>query len=162
METADGEMQGCLTQWVVNGASDSDYPSEVYFESQDLDSAQVASLMVLIDSTAIASIPHEDYIPGWKSGVGNITYVVETANDSDYYFKSYWGLTAQDTLKEAATIQYFLDQALSIVNADEIWTSFNSRIPFSLYKGTSGSYISPTPVYVSKKQARKLRRGRWF
>lgn len=82
----------------------------------------------------INSIPTEDSIIEWKSGLDGITYVFEISTPTFYSFKSYWTPSIQDSnLIEAKQIQKFIDEINQILNLDVEYDKFFSTLKPGCY-----------------------------
>jgi hypothetical protein len=132
--THEGKQEGQITSWVRESVPNGEeQTNRLFFRSNYLDSLQVYSIFRLIDSIKIQEIPDEKQVQNWKQGVDGITYIIESFKASEYFFKSYWTPTAQDTLKEAIIVQKFVDRTLEIIGANVIWKQFAKDIPFECY-----------------------------
>ena len=111
----------------------------------------------IVEKKLIKNIPDEESIENWGQGFDGITYIFETSNTKDYFFKTYWTPTAQDSLKEALVVQKFVDRCLEITASKQIWSDFSSKIPFECY-------INGGPMVacraLTKKERRKLKKER--
>ena len=149
---------GRITSWTK------DYPpnkkrseSSVYYEYAALDSNQINSLLGLLDSMGIKEMPVQDSIIGWSTGCDGSIYTIETSNKTDYYFKTYWTPSAQDSIKEALSLIEFIDSVEIITYADSIWNSFKTRIPFACYNNDT---ILILCTGLTKREL-KARRKEW-
>ena len=157
-EDVNGEQFGKVTSWTKEYTPNDEEPTNrIFYEIKILDSVQTNKLISLIDSTRIKNIPDEDSIENWGQGFDGITYIFETTDSNEYFFKTYWTPTAQDALKEAIVVQNFVDGCLEITDSKEIWSDFASRIPFECYVN-GGPMI--TCRGLSKKERRKLKKER--
>ena len=149
---------GKITSWTKEYTPNGEEPTNrIFYENKLLDSVKVNKLISLIDSTQIKNIPDEDSIVSWRQGFDGITYIVETVSTTDYFFKTYWTPTAQDSLKEAIVVQNFVDKCLIITESKELWSDFASRIPFEC-NINGGPMI--TIRALTKKERRKLKKDR--
>ena len=157
-EESNGKTFGKVTSWTKEYTPNDEEPTNrIFYENKLLDSKQVDELISLIDSTQILNIPDEESIENWGQGFDGITYIFETSSTKDYFFKTYWTRTAQDSLKEALVVQKFVDRCLEITASKQIWSDFSSRIPFECY-------INGGPMVacraLTKKERRKLKKER--
>ena len=157
-EDSNGQAFGKITSWTKEYTPDDEKPTNrIFYENKLLGPDKVDKLIFLIDSTQIKNVPDEDSIENWGQGFDGITYIFETAGIKDYFFKTYWTPTAQDSLKEAIVVQNFVDSCLKITGSKEIWSDFASRIPFKCY-------INGGPIItcrgLTKKERRKLKKDR--
>lgn len=149
---------GKLTSWTEEYVPGDEEPTNrVFFEVKLLDSNKVNELISLVESSKITDIPSEDSIEGWGQGYDGITYITETADTKDYFFKTYWTPTAQDSLKEAFIVQSFVDRCQVLSESKEIWSDFVSRIPYECYRN-GGPRVSCK--IVTKREHRKYKKER--
>lgn len=152
-----GTSSGRITSWAKEYVPYDEKPTNrIYSESKLLDSNQVAELIQFIDSIGICEVPDQHEIEEWRSGFDGITYQIETADSTDYYFKTYWTPTAQDSLEEAILVQAFVDRTMEITNANEAWRIMSENIPYPQYQ--VGMFIVATGQ--TKKERRRSKRER--
>lgn len=157
-EGFDGRTFSKVTSWTKEHTPNDEEPTNrIFYENKLLNSSKTNKLIKLIDSTQIKNIPDEDSIESWGQGFDGITYIIETSNTKDYFFKSYWTPTDQDSLKEAVIVQRFIDRCLEISKSKEIWSDFASRIPYEYYIN-GGPMI--TCRGLTKKERKKLKKER--
>lgn len=157
-EDVDGRTLSKVTSWTKELTPNDEEPTNrIFYENKLLDSAKTNKLIKLIESTQIKNIPDEDSIESWGQGFHGITYIIETADSNEYFFKTYWTPTAQDSLKEAIVVQDFVDSCLGITDSKEIWSDFASRIPFECY--VYGEARIACKV-LTKKERRKHKKER--
>ncbi|GAB5526802.1 MAG: hypothetical protein Roseis2KO_46740 [Roseivirga sp.] len=133
-QDSNGDKFGKLTSWTKEFTPGKEEPTNrIFYKIKLLDSIKTIELIHLIDSTKIKEIPDEDSIQSWRQGFDGITYIVETANTKNYFFKTYWTPRAQDSLKEAIAVQSFVDRSLGVTDSNQIWSDFASRIPYECY-----------------------------
>lgn len=153
-----GEFHGKITTWTEEYTPAGEDPTNrIFIQSDILNSNQVSNIIQLIDSSNIKLIPDQDLIKNWGYGFDGITYIIELANKTEYYFKSYWTPVAQDTLKEAVIVQNFVDRILELSNANLIWEGFVDIIPYEYYIN-GGPFISFKRL--TKKEIRKFKKER--
>lgn len=157
-EDREGGKAGKLTSWTEEYTSNEEEPTNrIFYEYKLLDANEVNNLISLIDSSHIKNVPNEDSIENWGRGFDGITYIVETVDTSNYYFKTYWTPKAQGGLKEAKIVQEFINRCLAITESKEVWSDFSSRIPFECY-------INGGPMVVcrglTKRERRRLKKER--
>ena len=157
-EDIDGRTFGKVTSWTKEYTPNDEEPTNrIFYENKLLDSDKTNRLITLIDSTQIKNIPDEDSIESWGQGFDGITYIIETADSNEYFFKTYWTPTAQDSLKEAIVVQNFVERCLEITDSKEIWSDFVSRIPFECYIN-GGPMV--TCKILTKRDRRKYKKER--
>lgn len=149
---------GKITNWVKEEVPFEEEPTNrIHYNSFQLDSAIVLNLMDWIVTSLINEIPDEDSITGWEQGNDGIEYIIESADRDDYYFKTYWTPIAQDSLPEAIVVQRFVNNALELSNANDIWDDFSSTIPYECY--LEGGMIVVCNI-LTKREQRKYRKER--
>lgn len=157
-ENSNGNQFSKVTSWTKEYTPNDEEPTHrIFYEFKLLDSIKINKLITLIESTEIKNIPDEDAIKSWGQGFDGITYIIETADTKEYFFKTYWTPTAQNSLKEAIIVQNFVDKCMEVTNSKEIWSDFASRIPFECY--INGGPMISCKV-LTKREKRKLKRER--
>lgn len=92
----------------------------------------------LIISSVLETIPTGDAINGWGKNTSGFTYIAECIDAGEYSFKCYQSPGKQGTLKEAMTIQSFIDRLDQVLKLKKTYKSFSTSIPFWCYtKGTT-------------------------
>lgn len=156
-ESSNGLKYGKITSWTKEYAPNGEEPTNrVFYEYKFLDTEKINLLVALIDSSKIKKIPSDDLIENWNQGHDGITYIIETSYTENYFFKTYWTPTAQESIEVALIIQEFVDRFLVTTESQKVWSDFTSRIPFENY--TDGSTIACRPL--TNRERRKLKRER--
>lgn len=133
-EDIKGQRLGKITSWTEEfNQIEQKLTNQIFFKQENLDSSQVAKMWTITDSSKIKDIPDENFITEWEQGYDGITYIIETATKKDYFFKTYWTPSAQDSLKEAIIVQDFIDKILTYSNATKFWNNFSVTIPSEYY-----------------------------
>lgn len=135
-EDLNGETFGKITSWAKEYREFDDEPSnQIFYEYQLLSAKKVKRLITLIDSSQIRAIQDEDPLANWNwgQGVGRMTYVIETSNTGDEFFKTF--LTSEhDFSEEAVLFQKLVNGCLEISESKQEWADFTSRVPFTCFK----------------------------
>ncbi len=151
-EDVGGRTFSKITSWTKEYTPNGEEPlNRIFYEKKLLDFTITNKLIKLINSTQIKNIPDKDSIESWGQGFDGITYIIETADSNEYFFKAYWTPTALDSLREAIVVQNFVDRCLEISQSKEIWSDFASRIPYECY-------INGGPMVTCKILTRRERR----
>lgn len=157
--TNDKKYHGEITSWVKEYVSYSkeEQTNRIFFKVNQMDSVQVFNTIRLIDSTKIQNIPDESLIKNWQQGFDGITYNIETSDSLDYYFKTYWTPTSQDSVKEAVIVQTFVDRVITTSEVSNLWSRFAMEIPFECYVNNGPMC---TCKILTNDQKRKYKRER--
>lgn len=128
------QMSGTITSWTEErNPADQEKTGNIFYKTALLDSNRISNILKIIDSLSINEIPDSDLIEGLNSVSDVAVYIIETANKSDYFFKTYLSPTSKDSLKEIIIIQYFIDETSKLANASEYWDEFEIVIPYDCY-----------------------------
>ena len=134
--------------------------TSVFKRKFNFDSDITLSILNLIDSLKINSIPSDKFIPKWRQGFDGVTYIMEYKDSIQHSFKNYWTPTAQGNLEEALRIQNFVDNVYTIVNLEKLNAIFQKEIPFGSWtcNGVTISRVMTREQYKEyKKKKRKFR-----
>jgi hypothetical protein len=109
-----------------------------FFSSKlPIDQGIASDIYHLILSSSIAAIPAADEITGWSKNTEGFTYIAECIDSGKYSFKTYLSPGKQGSLKEALTIQSFIERLEQVLKLKKTYKSFSATIPFWCYtKGT--------------------------
>jgi hypothetical protein len=129
----------------------------IYINKVSLNTVVIDSINKLIQVLHIAQIPNETDIKGWSQGLDGITYCIESVTPKNYTFKSYWTPTAQENIKEAKIIQYFVDRIDTMTNLKQLLKDFTKHIPFESYY-TGGPSVASR--IMTKKERKRYKRER--
>lgn len=101
------------------------------------------TLVQLVDSLQITSLPSDKNIQGWQHGLDGIAYFTEFKNNSQYSFKNYWSPASQDSVSEAIKFQGFVESLNRILELEAHFMKFAEKIPFNawMYPGSSTAVI---------------------
>jgi len=84
---------------------------KIFSNRIQLDSSIARKIFYLLDTLNIVNIPTDDKIKGWQQGFDGTEYIIETLNERQYDFKTYWTPSIfADTLIEAKQIQTLVDK----------------------------------------------------
>ncbi len=151
-ESQSGTTTGTLITWADEYVQYDETPTNRTFTMVNLLNTDTAKLIrQLILSSDILNLPSDDSIKGWKQGADGITYIIESSTKNYYTFKTYWTPKAQASLQEAVQVQTFVDNLLSLVNAQATWNSFAKTIPYECF-------INGGPSVICKVLTRKERK----
>ena len=130
-----------ITSWTQEYDPEKEEMTGMYFYiSLNLDNFQISSILSLYDSLNIKEIPDDSFIRGWPMGFDGQTYIFETADQTDYFFRTYWSPSVTDTTQEAAIISNFIEEASRLANATKTWEEFIRLVPYKCY--SNGSVIA--------------------
>ncbi|KOS04885.1 hypothetical protein AM493_01630 [Flavobacterium akiainvivens] len=109
-------------------------------------------IISLTDGSGLESVPSQNKIKGWKDGFDGRTYIIETKNEGQYSFKTYWSPELQD-VPEAKIINQYTELVRTLCNYKKIAGHFEALIPFFAYT-IDGLTITarPTSEAVEKRQ----------
>lgn len=160
-KNAENKIEGKITNWAEEhkeyDSKNHETSNKIIYQVIVLESKTIADIISLIKSSQIKQIPDQGFIENWRQGFDGITYTIETANTTDYYFKTYWTPTAQDSLQEAIIIQDFVEKILDTTNASSLWKEFDMKIPFECYI-YGGPMIKCR--YLKRKEKRRLKKDK--
>ncbi len=84
---------------------------KVFSNKIQLDSFEARQIFEIVDTLNILNIPTDNKIKGWQKGFDGTEYIIETSNQRQYDFKTYWTPSMfADTLIEAKEIQTLVDK----------------------------------------------------
>ena len=157
-ETPNGKQLGKITSWTKEITPNGEEPTNrIYHQTSSLDSVQVVKFITLIKTSQISTIPDESYFYDWEPADDGDSYTIERADSIDYYFKTYGSPGDQDSIREAQIVQNFVDRALEITKASDVWNDFSETIPFEGFT-TSGS--TAIRLILSPKEQKRFKRER--
>jgi hypothetical protein len=115
---------------------------KIYFKKTPLTTATTQQIYELINNYKIIELPTDKQINGWHMGLDGITYMIETADKTNFSCKTYWTPTHdKDKLIEAKQLVDFLNKINSIEELNSIGKRFMARQPFSTWYNFIGSAI---------------------
>lgn len=147
---------GAIT-YFVNEVDDSRDDKRIFKKTYAIQISEVEKLFSLIDTTQITQIPSDKFIENWKHGFDGITYFLESKNESEYSFKSYWTPSSQN-IAEATKVQNFIDNFYKIINFKKYSEIFEKEIPFRSYSYNGGSLAIVTPMTQKEYKEYKKRK----
>lgn len=83
----------------------------------------------LIQQSDILKLASSDEIEGWLNGLDGISYIIEHAGPTEYWFKHYWTPSAQDSLPEALVVLDFVEALSDTLRLQESNISFRNSLP---------------------------------
>jgi hypothetical protein len=106
---AEGEISGDVTFLVQQYRRNK--VGKVYFKKIPLTTKTSKRVYLLINNYKITEIPTGKQTDGWEMGLDGITYNIETADKTNFTYKTYWTPKHyKDKLAEAKRLVDFLDE----------------------------------------------------
>ncbi|PKL79520.1 MAG: hypothetical protein CVV25_07600 [Ignavibacteriae bacterium HGW-Ignavibacteriae-4] len=134
-------VSGLITSWTQEYDQIKEERTENYFyKSYELDSNKSVQILKLIDSLKINGIPDIHFSGRFRSIADGTDYIIETANETEYNYRTYWTPAITDTTQESVIISNFIEEASRLANASENWDKFTKVIPYKCY--TNGGVIA--------------------
>ena len=128
--------------------------SQNYFTDHELSSDTARIIFDLFTREAIAQIPTDKEIAGWRYGVDGITYTIETNLSGQYSKKTYWTPSAFKEIKEAVVIDRFFSDIESILQLQAKWSSFSTALP----RGNTYRYGSMMLFTINQSPTEQLQK----
>lgn len=137
------EVSGSITSWTQEYDHIKEERTGNYFyKSHVLDSNRTRQILSLIDSLKIDNIPNIHFTGRFRSNADGTDYLIETANEAEYNYRTYWTPAVTDSTSESLIIKTFIDEASRLANASKNWDRFARVIPYKCY--TNGGVIACT------------------
>ena len=148
-----------VVYWAEERVPGDEPPTDRYYSGKQQLKAELAKeLYALVDSFGIASMPDQNEIDGWQSGLDGITYMVETVEKDAFIFKTYWTPSMQDeSVKEAIVFVNFVNAIEQTQDIKMLWLELEKRVPFECY---GGGILRSSCIGLTKRQRRKMKRER--
>ena len=144
-----------ITTWTSESVPENEkHTNRTLIYKKAISTDTVNTMMRLIQSSTILSLPTDNLIKGWKQGFDGITYIIEYSTKEQYSFKTYWTPQMQDTLREGKLVQSFVDSVFELADSKNIWRTFSKTIPYQCY--INGGNIA-CKVLTKKEQRRYAR-----
>ena len=83
----------------------------------------------LIYDSEVLDLKTDKEIKDWKQGADGITYIIEHSDKNNYWYKTYWTPSIQDSIPEAITINNFIANISNILDLRENYKRFRDQIP---------------------------------
>jgi hypothetical protein len=135
-------IQGALTNYIFWSKS----KEGPLFEKKIMDSGTAAAIYQIINNSDILDLPTDKMINKWSQGLDGITYIIEHANNKNYWYKTYWTPSAQDSLKEALIVSDFVKKISNILDLKGCYKKFENNVP---HKGCYNSGGISQKCYIS-------------
>ncbi|MFD0752000.1 hypothetical protein ACFQZS_17735 [Mucilaginibacter calamicampi] len=126
-----------------------------YYSKEDLTKQEVREILKYAQANNITDIPTDSVIKGWKPVLDGTVYEISTLDNGIYSEKSYWSPDAQEGVKEAKSIQRFVDSASAVIKTK--LSRFNSNISFEAW--SDGFVIVRKKLGAFKKHKYKKERN---
>ncbi len=123
-------------------SSDTGESKRLYSSSMKLDLKTITKILQLFSDFKIYEYPSDFQIQGWEQGCDGCIYLTEYNCPNNYAIKTYWTPTAQEKVKEARLIQYFINELNNIKEINAGYKKFMENQPFNSYfKTIEGTVI---------------------
>lgn len=83
----------------------------------------------LINKSGVLELDSDNKIDGWGQGCDGITYFIEHADKENYWYKTFWTPSAQDSLKEALIVNDFVNSLSELLELEKNYEIFEQNLP---------------------------------
>lgn len=122
-------INGYITNYTYHTKKANGNKTDTLFNKIILSSEKAKNAYNIIINSGILKLPSDNKIKNWKQGMDGITYIVEHSDKKDYWLKSYWTPSAQDSIPEALIMLNFIKKLSDSLNLEEMYTSFKDGLP---------------------------------
>lgn len=125
---------GVIVNYIYHFKNNKYYNSKIIADTIALSAEQAKTAYKLIQNSEILAIPTDHEINGWHQGLDGITYTIEYSDKDNYWLKTYWTPSAQDSVPEATTVLNFLKNISDSLDLNGKYNTFkNTLLPKGCY-----------------------------
>lgn len=137
------QIHGELTNFIFHSIKKR---SETLHQRIQLDSVKALKTYEIIQKSGILDLQSDDKIEGWSGGCDGITYIVEHSDKNEYWYKTYWTPSAQDSIPESLIVMDFVKALSDTLQLAEKYKEFIENLP---HRGCYNSGGMSQSCYVS-------------
>lgn len=139
-------INGVITNYIFHTKNTDRNKKETLTSKMFLSSEQIEKIYTLIKVSGILNLPSDENIENWNNGNDGIAYVIEQADKNNYWLKSYWSPSSQDSIPEALIVLNVINGFETILNLKEMYSTFRKSLP---KKGCYNSGGRTNVYYIS-------------
>lgn len=115
-----------------------------------LSSKQAEEIYKIVKKSKIIDLPTDKKIENWKRGFDGITYIIEHSDRKEYWRKSYWTPSVQDSIPQAIIVLDFINDLYDTLDLRGIYSSFKNTLPQKgcYYSGEMATVCNLSNVFV--------------
>ncbi len=120
-----GSIQGTLVNYIFKGGK----KRQTIFSKTIINDSIAIKTNDLISKSGILELNSDENIEGWKQGADGITYFIEHTDKDNYWYKTYWTPTSQDSLREVLIINNFVNNLSELLELPKSYEAFKQTLP---------------------------------
>lgn len=137
------QIHGELTNYIFHSIKKR---SETLHQKIQLDSLKALETYEIIQKSGILGLQSDDRIEDWSGGYDGITYIVEHSDKKEYWCKTYWTPSAQDSIPESLIVMDFVKALSDTLQLSGKYKEFKDDLP---HRGCYNSGGMSQTCYVS-------------
>jgi len=137
------QIHGELTNYIFHSIKKR---SETLHQKIQLDSLKALETYEIIQKSGILGLQSDDKIEDWSGGYDGITYIVEHSDKKEYWYKTYWTPSAQDSIPESLIVMDFVKALSDTLQLSGKYKEFKDDLP---HRGCYNSGGMSQTCYVS-------------
>jgi hypothetical protein len=153
---------GCITNYIYHFKQYNNEKSEILTSKIVLTSKQSEDVYNYIQKSKIIELPSSNKIKKWKWGVDGISYTIEHSDKRNYWLKSYWSPSFQDSIPEAIIVSDLVKYLSDSLNLQDKYVTFENTLPKKGCYNSGGIYsrcYSSNSIQLGYNGATKLPLG---
>ena len=115
------QIHGELTNYIFHSIKKR---SETLHQKIQLDSVKALETYEIIQKSGLLTLQSDDKIEGWTGGCDGITYIIEHSDKKEYWYKTYWTPSAQDSIPESLIVMDFVKALSNTLQLSEKYKEF--------------------------------------
>lgn len=137
------QIHGVLTNYIFHSIKKR---NETLHQKIQLDSVKALEIYDIIQKSGIIDLQSDNKIDGWSGGCDGITYIIEHSDKKEYWFKTYWTPSAQDSIPESLIVMNFVKGLSDTLQLSEKYKEFEKNLP---HRGCYNSGGMLNTCYIS-------------
>jgi len=139
------KFSGTITNYIYHTKNSKTNKSETLSNKITLLPKQAENVYDIVQNAQILDLSSDKEIENWTTGMDGITYIIEHSDKNNYWIKSYWTPSSQDSIPEAIIVLDLVKNLSDTLNLTEVYSSFKKTLP---RKGCYNSGGMATICYV--------------
>lgn len=120
------QIHGVLTNYIFHSIKKR---SETLHQKIQIDSVKAVSTYEIIQKSGILDLQSDNKIKSWTGGYDGITYIVEHSDKNEYWYKTYWTPSAQDSIPESLIVMDFVKAISDTLQLPKKYEEFKDDLP---------------------------------
>jgi hypothetical protein len=135
-------LSGQLTNYIFKLKTRGYKRTDTLYNKVALTPSEASNAWNIIQASDILTLESMDMIKEWSGGCDGITYTIEHSDSNDYWYKSYWTPSVQDSIPESIIVMNFVRDISDTLNLTDRYKTFKKSLPHKGCYNSGGMFVT--------------------